>query len=617
MNLRRKKLYGSGPIMSQVQEIKNATDIVQLISERRPLQRSGANWRGLCPFHSEKSPSFFVNEQLQRYRCFGCGEAGDAFTFLEKYEGMTFTEALQYLAERAGITLTKATFSPQDDQRQRLLEILNLTKEYYHYLLTEHQQGEKARAYLKDRGVSAESIKIFQLGIALPSWDGLITYLHGKKKYALPDLEAAGLIIQRQTGRPYDRFRDRIMFPLTDHRGRVVGFSGRVLDKEAKEAKYINSPETQLYHKSEMLFGYSQLYQFIRKENEAVIVEGEFDVISSAQAHVNNVVAVKGSALTEDHMRLLSRTVSKVILSFDMDKAGLAATQRAIEVAKPFGLELRVIDFSALGEQKDPDELARTQPQVWRQAVKSSISVYDFFLNAAIKKYDLQTPEGKRKAIDELAPLLGQIEHAVELEFYIKKLSQVLDVSEQVVRQDLEKFKTAKKRGIGQSTVRKKTTETETEKEVPTSRKTKLEEYMLFLLLNGPEEQAVERAEKLKHITFARTGVKQIVTQLAQLTGMHKTNEFSKNLAEDLQQVLLELLLNPTYLKLLPDLDIEKEWNKSVGELIDLDITEEVQRIQEELDSLQQRAELSEKDEMKQAELLRRVVQLRTRKKKG
>jgi DNA primase len=599
--------------MSQVQEVKNATDIVQLISERRPLQRSGANWRGLCPFHSEKSPSFFVNEQLQRYRCFGCSEAGDVFTFLEKYEGMTFTEALQYLADRAGITLTKTTFSPQDDQRQRLLEILNLTKEYYHYLLTEHKQGEKAREYLKERGVTAESIKIFQLGYALPSWDGVLSYLHGKKKYAQADLEAAGLIIQRQTGRPYDRFRDRIMFPLTDHRGRVVGFSGRVLDKETKEAKYINSPETQLYHKSEMLFGYSQLYQFLRTANEAVIVEGEFDVISSAQAHVNNVVAVKGSALTEDHMRLLSRTVSKVILSFDMDKAGLAATQRAIEVAKPFGIELRVIDFSSLGEQKDPDELSRTQPQIWRQVVKSSISVYDFFLNAAVKKYDLKTPEGKRKAIDELAPLLGQIEHAVELEFYIKKLSQILDVSENIVRQDLEKFKVSRRRGVSQP--RPKKNVDVTENEAPTSRKTKLEEYVLFLLLNGPEEGAMTRAEKLKHMTFLRPGVKQIVTQLAQLQTPYKTSEFSQNLAEDLQQILLELLLNPTYIKLLPELDIEKEWNKSVNELIDLDITEEVQRIQGELDSLQQRAELSDEDEQKQVELLRRVVQLRNRKK--
>src|SRR5258708_805655 len=308
--------------MSQISEVKQASDVVQIIGERVQLQHSGSNWRGLCPFHSEKSPSFFVSDQLQRYKCFGCGETGDVFTFLEKYDGMTFGEALQYLADRAGITLAQQSFSSEDDQRKRLMEILNLSKEYFHYLLTEHKTGEVAREYLKARGINSESIKIFQLGYSLPSWDGLIKYLYGKKKYGLADLEAAGLVFSWKTSRHHGRFRGRLMFPLTDHRGRVVGFSGRVLEPKTKDAKYINSPETSLYHKGQMLFGFSQLYQSLRQENEAVIVEGEFDVISSAQAHVNNVVAVKGSSLSEDHMKLLSRTVTKVILSFDMDSAG-------------------------------------------------------------------------------------------------------------------------------------------------------------------------------------------------------------------------------------------------------------------------------------------------------
>jgi DNA primase len=286
-----------------------------------------------------------VNQQLQRYKCFGCGESGDVFTFLEKYEGMTFAESLEYLADRAGITLERLSFTKEDDQRKRLLTILDLAKEYYHFLLTQHDAGAPAREYLKDRGTNAESIKIFQLGYSLDSWDGLIKYLHGKKGFTLEELEAAGLIIRKGPGRFYDRFRGRIMFPLTDVRGRVVGFSGRVLKADEKEAKYINTPETQLYHKSQLLFGFSQLYQEIRKANEVVIVEGEFDVISSAQVHVNNVVGVKGSALTEEQVRLLSRTVAKIILSFDRDSAGIKATKRAIEVARPFGVDLRVIDF--------------------------------------------------------------------------------------------------------------------------------------------------------------------------------------------------------------------------------------------------------------------------------
>lgn len=603
--------------MSQIQEIKQAVDIIQIISERRPLQHSGTNWRGLCPFHSEKSPSFFVSEQMQRYKCFGCGENGDVFTFLEKYEGMTFAEALQYLADRAGITLTKLTFNSEDDLRQRLLTILDLAKEYYAYLLNEHALGETARKYLKERGTTAESIKVFQMGYSLDSWDGIIKFLHGKKGYSLADLDAAGLTVTKNN-KTYDRFRGRVMFPLTDHRGRVVGFSGRVLEKDAKEAKYINSPETLLYHKSQMLFGFSQLYQEIRKATDVVVVEGEFDVISSAQAHVNNVVAVKGSALTEEHMRLLSRTVNKVILSFDMDSAGITATKRAIEVARPFGIELRVIDFGVLeGEagqlaKKDPDELARTQPDLWRQAVKSSISVYDFFLRAASKKYDLQTPEGKRQAIDELAPVFGQISHAVELDFYIKKMAALLDVSQKVVRDDLARFKEMKRRGTPMVKDAPQVAPTGEGKKVST-RKSRLEEYVLFLLFQSKPKLIVQKAEKLKHMDFSQVGVKQIIQILLTSTQAYDVATFSKLLAEDLQKVLFDLAVNSEYLSLLPDLDVEAEWNKKIEELITLDIAEETQKIHQELDALDQKGTKTPEDEARSAELLQRVVLLRAR----
>ena len=600
--------------MSQIQEVKQATDIIQILGERLQLTRSGTNWRALCPFHSEKSPSFFINEQLQRYKCFGCGESGDVFTFLEKYEGMTFAETLQYLADRAGITLIQQSFTSEDDQRKRLLEILNLTKEYYHYLLTKHKAGAAAREYLKNRGISADSIKIFQLGYALPSWDGLLSYLHQKKKYAVADLQAAGLIIPGSGGRPYDRFRDRLMFPLTDHRGRVVGFSGRTLDPAAKEAKYINSPETMLYHKSQMLFGYSQLYQSLRQANEAVIVEGEFDVISSAQAHVNNVVAVKGSALTEEHMKLLSRTVAKIILSFDMDAAGITATKRAIEVAKPFNVELRVIDARlASGEKtkkKDPDELARTQPQLWREMVKSSTSVYDFLIHATVQQYDVDTPEGKRHIIDELAPFLGNISHAVESEFYVDKLAAILQVNKQVVKSDLQKFRNIKKHGVPVRKIEKE----KVDKPKALTRKTRLENYAVFLLFHLPSEKVHDHAEQLKHVHFARAGLKQIIEHVLKWSGTFELQKFSSSLADDLQQILLDATLDKEALDLLPELNIEKEWQKVVPELIDLDVGEEIARITQELDELDQKAQRSPQDEVEQQQLLQRIVQLRSRK---
>jgi DNA primase len=607
--------------MSQIQEVKQATDIVQIIGERITLQRSGTNWRGLCPFHSEKSPSFFVTEHLQRYRCFGCGESGDVFTFLEKYEGMTFAESLQMLADRAGITLTKQAFSDEDDRRKRLLELLNLAKEYYHYLLTQHDVGKKALAYLKDRGISQESIKVFQIGYALPNWDSMLKYLHDKKKYTLDDIQAAGLIVAGKSGRTYDRFRDRVMFPLTDHRGRVVGFSGRVLDSTIKEAKYINTPETQLYHKSELLYGFSQLYQNIRKENEVVVVEGEFDVISSAQAHVNHVVAVKGSALTEEHMRLLSRTVEKVLLSFDTDSAGIEATRRAISVAKPFGLELRILDFGE-DAKKDPDDLARTNPQRWRQVVKSSISVYEFLIRAAVKQFDPRTPEGKRKIVDQLAPIFYQISHAVEREFYVRKLAEVLQVKDSVLQQDIQRFGNVTKdlgRRRGASDDKKKDAGKNAEAKEDVSRRQRQEQYLAFLFFQASASELPDLLRKVVEFEWSIPGVKQLVAAVAKFTSQWPwvLGDFARTVADDLQQRIFEITADEEFLIILTNLDREKdfakEWQKTLTELQTLETTERVSDILRRLDELDALAEKTPEQEMEQMRLLQEVVRLRQR----
>lgn len=599
--------------MSQIQDVKQATDIVQIISERLNLQRSGTNWRGLCPFHSEKSPSFFVSEQLQRYRCFGCGKSGDVFTFLQEYEGTTFAETLQMLADRAGITLVKQAFSDEDEQRKRLLEILSLSREYYHYLLTEHDVGKVARDYLKSRGTTAESIKVFQLGYSLPGWDGLLKYLNVKKKYSLSDIQAAGLIIAGKSGRSYDRFRDRLMFPLTDHRGRVVGFSGRVLDPKIKEAKYINTPETLLYHKSQLLFGYSQLYQEIRKENEVVVVEGEFDVISSAQAHVNHVVAVKGSALTEDHMRLLSRTVERVLLCFDTDGAGIEATRRAISVAKPFGIELRVLDFGDEGK-KDPDDLARQNPQKWRQVVKSSISVYEFLMRAALNENDPNTPEGKRKIVDQLAPVMSQISHAVEREYYVRKLAGALNVKESALQADIQKFGLFgdKKRSSKAAPAAQ-----DAAPNTPVSRRVRLEQYVLFLLFQATPNQMDGYMKQVLEFEWQLPGAKQLVTALAKQppTNAWSLHDFAQKLAEDLQQRLFEITSDEEFLRIINDLDRDKEyakeWHKALTDLQQFQLSEQTASIQARLDELDGIQEKTPEQEAELMQLLQQVVQLR------
>jgi DNA primase len=599
--------------MSQIQDVKQATDIVQIISERLNLQRSGTNWRGLCPFHSEKSPSFFVSEQLQRYRCFGCGKSGDVFTFLQEYEGTTFAETLQMLADRAGITLVKQAFSDEDEQRKRLLEILSLSREYYHYLLTEHDVGKVAREYLKSRGTTAESIKVFQLGYSLPGWDGLLKYLNVKKKYSLADIQAAGLIIAGKSGRSYDRFRDRLMFPLTDHRGRVVGFSGRVLDPKIKEAKYINTPETLLYHKSQLLFGYSQLYQEIRKENEVVVVEGEFDVISSAQAHVNHVVAVKGSALTEDHMRLLSRTVERVLLCFDTDGAGIEATRRAITVAKPFGIELRVLDFGDEGK-KDPDDLARQNPQKWRQVVKSSISVYEFLMRAALNENDPNTPEGKRKIVDQLAPVMSQISHAVEREYYVRKLAGALNVKESALQADIQKFGLF---GDKKRSAKAAPAAQESAPNTPVSRRIRLEQYVLFLLFQANTDQMDGYMKQVLSFEWQLPGAKQLVTALAKQppSKSWSLHDFSQQLAEDLQQRLFEITSDEEFLRLINDLDRDKEyakeWHKALTDLQQFQLSEQTASIQARLDELDGIQEKTPEQEAELMQLLQQVVQLR------
>ena len=431
---------------------------------------------------------------MQRYKCFGCGESGDVITFLEKYEGMTFIEALEYLANRAGIVLQKMAHSPADDERKVLLEILDLAREYYHYLLTDHAVGEPGREYLKNRGVTSDTVTLFQIGFAKADWDGLFVYLSKKKKYDPELIEKTGLCLKGNRGGYYDRFRNRLMFPLKNHRGQVVGFSGRVLDPTIKEAKYINSPETSLYHKSEMLFGYAELLQHIRTAKSVIVTEGELDVIASVQAHVNNVVAVKGSVLTTQHAQLIKRVAQKVILSLDTDSAGIEATKRAIRILQPEELELRVAQIPA---GKDPDELVKQDPSLWRDAVKKTLSIYAFLIEQALRVHDASTGEGKRKVMEEVGPVLGEMTHAVEQDFYIKMLAEKLSVREELVREDIRRATNLGEKGY-QRVKKQEREQTQQNQQVqsksnnqmdqktvtsqPKSKRSRLETYLAFLL---------------------------------------------------------------------------------------------------------------------------------------
>lgn len=549
--------------MSQIQDVKVANDIVTIVGERIALKPAGTYLKGLCPFHSEKTPSFFVSPMLQRYKCYGCGEGGDVISFLEKYDNLTFYEALQTLAERAGITLTSELQSGEDKMRSEMLTALGLARDYYHFLLTEHKTGEKARQYLRARGITSTSIKLFQLGYSLPNWDGLIKFLHDKKKLPLPVLEKAGLIIASKYGRQHDRFRDRIMFPLKDSRGLVVGFSGRLLSPDAKEAKYINSPETPLYHKSKLLFGYSELKREIAKKRQVVVVEGEFDVISSTQGEVNHVVAIKGSALTHDHGQLLARVAEMVILSLDTDSAGIEATKKSIQVLKPFDIELRIVQLPG---GKDPDELAQRDAKAWRTAVKRHISAYEFLINAAVQEQNLDSPRTKRSIIKQLAPVLWNIDSQVEKEFYVQKLADLLAVDFQVVMTDVKTFAKHPQANIEPRTVAKNQTEVDSK----ISRPDQLARYLVFLLLQvtGPQLS--------NYLTWLQTqsdlGLPSLLHQLLIAVNLDQTfadwSQLPKSMPADLTQTLMDVAAVPEFVQALSVSTVTKEWNRASGELL-------------------------------------------------
>lgn len=449
--------------MDQVDEVKQKIDIVELIGKYLPLKKAGRNFKGNCPFHGEKTPSFMVNQELQIFKCFGCNEGGDIYSFLQKIEGMNFYEALKTLADQAGVKLTSYRMNGEEERYDRLVRINSLASDYYHYLLTKHKMGEKALEYLKSRKITNESIEKFKLGFAPDGWDYLTKFLNTKKKFDLSDLIAAGVAIKT-----YDRFRNRIMFPLFSARGQVLGFAGRVMPPST-DAKYINTSETEIYHKSEMLYGLDITRSEIKSANLAIIVEGEIDTIASYQSDIKNVVAIKGSALTEKQVQLLKRFTDTIVLALDCDFAGDAASRRGIEIAEKNGLIVKVATWT---NGKDPGELAISHPKDWEQAITSAVPVYDFYLNSSVSRFGLDAI-GKQKIIKEILPIFAKISDEIIKAHYILVLAKTLGVGEEDVRKQMNKVLSAK----GQ--------ELSTQPLAPSPNTDILEEFIVELALKG------------------------------------------------------------------------------------------------------------------------------------
>jgi len=575
----------------QIEEIKRKIDIVELISEYVPLKKAGRNFKALCPFHSEKTPSFIVSPERQIFKCFGCGEGGDIFGFLMRMEGMEFGEALRVLAKRAGVKLRRYRPSAAEKQKDLLYEINHLASEFYHYLLMNHSVGKPALNYILGRGIRRESLQLFKLGFAPQMWDGLQKFLVGKKGYRLEDLERAGLVIKSERGRGYyDRFRGRLMFPLKDHRGNICGFAGRVLEADVQKAKYINTPETVLYHKSDLLYGLAETKGAIKKADQAILVEGELDLISSYQAGVKNVVAIKGSALTERQIQVLGRFTKKIIFALDRDLAGDAAARRGIELADAAGMTIRVVELRG---GKDPDEVAQKDPQLWRQLVETAVPVYDYLFDSAFARFDGQTAEGKRQIGQELIPVLAKISDEIVRAHYLSQLAERLGVGEELLAREIAKVSAA--RPVGQP-VRKIALELQQTAEKP-SRREILEEHLLALAFQTDNWSFLRKRRVVRLVKTPR--FVRILEFLARYLKRYKTLK-SERLAKTLPAELRETF-DQFYLLDLADLvdDDEKivqEFEKTLYQLEKLDLKERLREISARISAIEKKKKPTEKE---------------------
>ncbi|MBI4133198.1 DNA primase, partial [Candidatus Uhrbacteria bacterium] len=425
--------------MSTTDEVKQRIDIVDLVGEYVKLKPAGgSNFKAACPFHREKTPSFYVSRDKQLWYCFGCGAGGDHFAFVMQLEGLDFSEALRQLAEKAGVEV-KRFITEHANIKTRLLSLVDLAARFYHKCLLEAEGAAGAREYLKTRGLTNELIEKFQLGYAPDRWDGLVGFL-AKKGYREQEMIEAGVAVRRQDRTStYDRFRHRIMFPVADARGKVVGFSGRLLDPTRDEGKYINTPQTLLYNKSQLLYGLHLAKTAIKEAEAVVVVEGNMDVIASHKAGVDSVVASSGTALTTEQLALIRRFTETIALCFDADLAGENAAKRGIDLALEAGMNVRVITLPE--GTKDPDDLVSKNPSAWKETIRSATDVMTYYFNRTFTGGAPQSGRDKKHAGHLLLPEIARLADPIERAHWTRELARRLGVTEAVLEEGLMKYR--------------------------------------------------------------------------------------------------------------------------------------------------------------------------------
>ena len=462
-----------------VEQIKSRLNIVDVVENYVKLQKAGKNFKALSPFANEKTPSFFVSPDQGLYYCFSSGKGGDMFTFVQELEGVDFTGALKILATRAGVELKPE--NPQfRDEREKMFVVLEAATKYYQKILREQP---KVIDYLKGRGVTGESAKNFRIGYALEEWRDLYDYLL-KRGFDSSIMEKAGLIVRSEKGEKgyYDRFRGRVMFPIFNNEGRPVAFSGRVFhvtkEPEDKTAKYVNSPETPLYNKSEILYGFDKAKQEIRSKNSCIFVEGQMDLILSHQAGTSNTVAVSGTALSKQHLVLVRRLAEDLIFAFDADDAGISAVGRGIGLALTEGFEVRVANMP---EGKDPADIIKDDVENWKKIVSEAEHIIDFYLNTLCRKN--KDSRSMIRAVEEnVLPYVAKLKSNIDQAYFISKIANKLNVAEKSIWEEFNKTKQKQNINV-QSYSSQSDKKTEPNLNIMISRKDKIKEKILGIFL--------------------------------------------------------------------------------------------------------------------------------------
>jgi DNA primase len=547
---------------SPVQEIKGRLDIIDILGEYLKLRKVGAGYQALCPFHNEKTPSFYISPERQTYKCFGCGAYGDIFSFMMEIEGIDFKEALHLLARRAGVEISPAHTQLRSEQKA-LYDVCNKSAEFFVNQL-ESEVGQRAKEYLIKRGISEESIANWRIGYAPEKWTALLDDLQDKG-FKKEVILAAGMAVkhpEKQT--VYDRFRGRIMFPIANLQGQIIGFGGRVFEGDEESAKYINSPQTLIYDKSKAIYGLDKAKLAIREKGQIILSEGYTDVIMSHQSGFTQTVATSGTALTQGQLSILKRYSENILMAFDMDSAGNMATQRAIALAQEEGFLVKVVTMEV---GLDPAEMILKSPEEWSGRIEKAKSVLDFYFELAFRDNDPKTPEGRRQIARLILPLLGSLSDRIEQSHWVQELSRRLKADEKDIWAEVERIGKTEPESAPESAVRKPRALTQDH----LSRKDRLERRIVgMLLLDQKYHCLVDKEDKKLFSQWAHD----IIDCLADET-LEEKRKASRNLDNLINVLALEIEAD--------QVSVDQEMAVCLGELKRMIIQEKMRGLTEQI----------------------------------